>query len=177
MKTKKTFFAAILITFFSFTPLAAQDLDVIYVPTREPVMDAMLRLAEVDSSDIVYDLGCGDGRIVIAAAQRFGATGVGIDLDPQRIKEATQNAVEAGVTDKVKFIEGDLFDSDFSDASVVTLYLLTELNERLKPMLLDQLKPGTKVVSHAFSMGDWKPEKQEEVDGTTVYLWTIPEKK
>jgi len=139
-------------------------------------MDAMLRLAEVDSSDIVYDLGCGDGRIVIAAAQQFGASGVGIDLDPQRIKEANENAVDAGVTNKVQFIEGDLFESDFSEATVVTLYLLTELNNRLKPLLLEQLKPGTKVVSHAFSMGDWEPEKQEEVDGTTVYLWTIPEK-
>lgn len=177
MKTIRTFFAVILMAFFALTPAAAQDLDVIYVPTREPVMDAMLRLAEVDSSDVVYDLGCGDGRIVIAAAQRFGATGVGIDLDPQRIKEAKENAVDAGVTDKVQFIEGDLFESDFRDATVVTLYLLTELNERLKPMLLEQLKPGTKVVSHAFSMGDWEPEKQEEVDGTTVYLWTIPEKK
>ena len=176
MRTLKTFFTVIFVTLVSLTPAAAQDLDVIYVPTREPVMDAMLRLAEVDSSDIVYDLGCGDGRIVIAAAQQFGASGVGIDLDPQRIKEANENAVDAGVTNKVQFIEGDLFESDFSEATVVTLYLLTELNNRLKPLLLEQLKPGTKVVSHAFSMGDWEPEKQEEVDGTTVYLWTIPEK-
>jgi len=176
MKTIKTFFAVIFITLFYYSPAAAQDLDVIYVPTREPVMDAMLRLAEVDSEDVVYDLGCGDGRIVIAAAQRFGATGVGIDLDPKRINEANENAVDAGVTDKVTFIEGDLFESDFREATVVTLYLLTELNNRLKPILMEQLKPGTKVVSHAFSMGDWEPEKQEEVDGTTVYLWTIPEK-
>ena len=172
----KTFFTVIFVALISLSPAVAQDLDVIYVPTREPVMDAMLRLAQVDSSDIVYDLGCGDGRIVIAAAQRYGATGVGIDLDPQRIKEANENAAEAGVTDKVMFIEGDLFDSDFRDATVVTLYLLTELNERLKPMLMEQLKPGTRVVSHAFSMGDWEPDYQEEVDGTTVYLWTIPEK-
>ncbi len=163
-----------LVAFISLAPAGAQELDVIYVPTREPVMDAMLRMAKVDSSDIVYDLGCGDGRIVIAAAQRFGATGVGIDLDPQRIKEARENAKEAGVTDKVTFIEGDLFDSDFSEATVVTLYLLTELNKRLKPLLMAQLKPGTRIVSHAFSMGDWEPDAQEEVDGTTVYLWTIP---
>ena len=176
MRTMKTFFTVIFVALISLSPVAAQELDVIYVPTREPVMDAMLRLAQVDSSDVVYDLGCGDGRIVIAAAQRFGATGVGIDLDPQRIKEANENAVDAGVTDKVQFIEGDLFDSDFSDATVVTLYLLTELNERLKPMLMEQLKPGTRVVSHAFSMGDWEPDHKEEVDGTTVYLWTIPEK-
>ncbi len=172
----KTFFTLLFVAIISFSPAVAQELDVIYVPTREPVMDAMLRLAKVDSSDIVYDLGCGDGRIVIAAAQRFGASGVGIDLDPQRIKEANENALEAGVTDKVEFIQGDLFDSDFSEATVVTLYLLTELNERLKPMLMEQLKPGTRVVSHAFSMGDWEPDQQEEVDGTTVYLWTIPEK-
>lgn len=176
MRTMKTFMAVIFVALISLTPSAAQKLDVIYVPTREPVMDAMLRMAQVDSADVVYDLGCGDGRIVIAAAQRFGAKGVGIDLDPQRIKEANENAVEAGVTDKVQFFQGDLFDSDFSEATVVTLYLLTELNQRLKPMLLEQLKPGTKVVSHAFSMGDWEPEQQEEVDGTTVYLWTIPEK-
>lgn len=173
----KTFFTVIFVALISFQPLAAQDLDVIYVPTREPVMDAMLRLAQVKSSDVVYDLGCGDGRIVIAAAQRFGATGVGIDLDPQRITEANENAVDAGVTDKVEFIEGDLFEADFSEATVVTLYLLTELNERLKPLLMEQLKPGTRVVSHAFSMGDWEPDQQEDVDGTTVYLWTIPEKK
>lgn len=176
MKSIKTFFSAIVVAFITISPVSAQELDVIYVPTREPVMDAMLRLAQVDSADVVYDLGCGDGRIVIAAAQRFGASGVGIDLDPQRIKEANENAIEAGVTDKVEFIEGDLFESDFSEATVVTLYLLTELNERLKPLLMEQLKPGTKVVSHAFSMGDWEPDHQEEVDGTTVYLWTIPEK-
>lgn len=172
----KTFFTVMFVALISFSPAAAQELDVIYVPTREPVMDAMLRLAQVDSSDVVYDLGCGDGRIVIAAAQRFGATGVGIDLDPQRIKEANENADDAGVAEKVEFIQGDLFDSDFSEATVVTLYLLTELNNRLKPMLMEQLKPGTRVVSHAFSMGDWEPDHQEEVDGTTVYLWTIPEK-
>ncbi len=177
MGSIKTFFVVVFLGLILFSPVAAQELDVIYVPTREPVMDAMLRLADVDSNDVVYDLGCGDGRIVIAAAQRFGATGVGIDLDPQRIEEANENAVEAGVTDKVEFIQGDLFESDFSEATVVTLYLLTELNERLRPLLLEQLKPGTKVVSHAFSMGDWEPDHEEEVDGTTVYLWTIPEKK
>lgn len=173
----KPLFTLIFGILFCLAPVHAQELDVIYVPTREPVMDAMFRLAQVDSSDIVYDLGCGDGRIVIAAAQRFGASGVGIDLDPMRIKEANENAMEAGVTNKVQFIEADLFDSDFSEATVVTLYLLTSLNERLKPILIEQLKPETRVVSHAFSMGDWEPDLQEEVDGTTVYLWTIPEKK
>ncbi len=176
MKTFKSFLAVIIIAIFSQAPAIAQELDVIYVPTREPVLDAMLRMANVDASDIVYDLGCGDGRIVIAAAKQFGANGVGIDIDPQRIKEARENAAEANVSDKVKFIEGDLFKSDFSEATVVTLYLLTQLNERLKPMLMEQLKPGTRVVSHAFSMGDWEPDQTEEVDGTTVYLWTVPEK-
>ncbi|CAN5190948.1 hypothetical protein BH23BAC2_BH23BAC2_06730 [soil metagenome] len=176
MKTFKSFLAVIIIAIFSQAPAIAQELDVIYVPTREPVLDAMLRMANVDALDIVYDLGCGDGRIVIAAAKQFGANGVGIDIDPQRIKEARENAAEANVSDKVKFIEGDLFKSDFSEATVVTLYLLTQLNERLKPMLMEQLKPGTRVVSHAFSMGDWEPDQTEEVDGTTVYLWTVPEK-
>lgn len=176
MKTIKNLLAVIFITLCTI-PMTAQEPDVVYVPTREPVLDAMLRLAEVDSEDVVYDLGSGDGRIVIAAAKQFGARGVGIDIDPQRIKEANENAREAKVTNKVKFIQGDLFESDFSEASVVTLYLLSRLNDRLKPILLEQLKPGTKIVSHAFSMGDWEPEKTEQIDGTTVYLWTVPEKK
>lgn len=176
MKTFKTLFVVIFIGFCSMAPIAAQEPDVIYVPTREPVLDAMLKLAEVDSSDVVYDLGSGDGRIVITAAKNFGARGVGIDIDPKRIREARENAEEANVTDKVEFRQEDLFDSDFSEASVVTLYLLNRLNLRLRPLLLEQLKPGTKIVSHAFDMGDWEPEKTEQVDGTTIYLWTIPEK-
>lgn len=171
MKKLKILFA------FLIFPLLCEAQDVVYVPTSDTVVDAMLKLAKVDSNDLVYDLGSGDGRIVIAAAKKYGATGVGIDIDPERIAESNENAVQAGVTDKVKFIEADLFESDFSQATVVTLYLLSRLNERLKPMLLDQLKPGTKIVSHAFSMGDWEPEKTEMVDGTTIYLWTIPEKK
>ena len=151
--------------------------DVPYVPTGEKIVDAMLKLADVKRSDTVYDLGSGDGRIVIAAAKRYGARGVGIDIDPARIAEANANAAKAGVADKVKFIEGDLFKSDFSGASVVTIYLLNSVNMRLRPMLMEQLKPGTRVVSHAFDMGDWNPEKTVIVDGATVYLWRIPDKK
>ncbi len=158
----------------AFGEVIAQDVQ--YVPTRQVVVDAMLDLAQVSEDDTVYDLGCGDGRIVITAARKYGANGRGIDIDPKRIEESNANAAQAGVTDKVRFIEANLFESDFSEASVVTLYLLGSLNQRLKPILMEQLKPGTRVVSHAFDMGDWKPEKQIEVDGARVYLWTIPEK-
>ena len=175
MKTFKLFFTLVLIACFSNTPLLAQD--VIYVPTSDTVVNAMLNLADVSSEDVVYDLGSGDGRIVIAAARNFGARGVGIDIDPERIEESNENASKAGVTDKVKFIEADLFESDFSEASVVTLYLLSSLNEKLRPMLMQQLKPGTRIVSHAFDMGDWKPEQTKMVDGTTIYLWRIPERE
>ena len=149
--------------------------DVIFVPTPEAVVDKMLDLAKVKAGDVVYDLGCGDGRIVIAAAQKRGATGVGIDIDPQRIQEATANAIKAGVADKVKFVQADLFTSDISAASVVTLYLLPTLNVKLMPKLMKELKPGTRIVSHAFDMGDsWPPEQKVDVDGRTVYYWTTP---
>lgn len=151
--------------------------DVPYVPTRQVVVDAMLEMADVKKGDVLYDLGCGDGRIVITAAKAYGATGTGIDINPDRIEEANQNAREAGVTDKVRFVEGDLFDTDFSKATVVTLYLLPAVNLKLRPILLEQLKPGTRIVSHAFDMGDWEPEKTIEVDGSKIYFWTIPEKK
>lgn len=150
--------------------------DVPYVPTRQSVVDAMLKLAEVSEDDIIYDLGCGDGRIVITAAKKYGATGTGIDINPERIEEANKNAREAGVTDKVRFIEGDLFEEDFSPATVVTLYLLPTVNQKLRPKLLEQLKPGTRIVSHAFDMGDWEPEQTIEVDGSKIYFWTVPEK-
>ena len=171
MKNLKLFIVFLIVPFLS----PAQD--VMYVPTRDTVVDAMLKLANVGSNDVVYDLGSGDGRIVISAARNYGARGVGIDIDPARIAESNENATKAGVTDKVKFIEADLFESDFSEADVVTLYLLSELNERLKPILMEQLKPGTRIVSHAFDMGDWKPEKTQTIDGATIYLWTIPEKE
>src|SRR5690606_32741577 len=142
--------------------------DVIFVPTREAVVEAMLDVAKVGSDDIVYDLGCGDGRIVIAAARR-GARGVGIDIDPKRIQEANANAKDAGVTDRVMFLEQDLFTSDIREATVVTLYLLPGLNLKLRPILMEQLRPGTRIVSHDFDMGDWKPEETVQVDGKTVY--------
>ena len=148
--------------------------DVIFVPTPNEVVDKMLEMAKVTAKDVVYDLGCGDGRIVITAAQKFGARSVGIDIDPTRIKEANANAKAAKVTDKVKFVEADLFEADISEATVVTLYLLTRLNEKLKPKLLKELKPGTRIVSHAFDMGDWAPEQKAQVGGTTVFLWRVP---
>lgn len=149
--------------------------DVIFVPTRDAVIEAMLDTAGVGPNDIVYDLGCGDGRIVVAAAKR-GARAVGIDIDPQRITEAKQRAADEGVTDKVTFLEQDLFQSDIREATVVTLYLLPSLNVKLRPMLMEQLRPGTRIVSHDFDMGDWKPEKTVEADGKTVYFWTIPKR-
>jgi len=151
--------------------------DVIYVPTPPEVVDAMLKVAKVGPNDIVYDLGCGDGRIVISAVKDFGAkSGVGIDIDPQRIGEARENAKTANVTDKVKFVEADLFETDISQATVVTLYLLPSLNIKLQPKLMQELKPGTRIVSHAFDMGDWQPEQELDVDGRRVYFWTIPKK-
>ncbi len=151
--------------------------DVIFVPTPNDVVNKMLEMAAVTAKDVVYDLGCGDGRIVITAAQRNGARGVGIDIDPERIREANENAARAKVTDKVNFVLGDLFEADISEATVVTLYLLTELNLKLRPKLMRDLRPGTRVVSHAFAMGNWKPERSESVSGSAVYLWRIPPRK
>ncbi|WP_225913756.1 SAM-dependent methyltransferase [Leptolyngbya ohadii] len=149
--------------------------DVIYVPTPTPVVNEMLRLADVQADDVVYDLGSGDGRIVIAAAQERGARGVGIDIDPQLVQKANENAQQAGVSDRVEFRQQDLFETDFSSATVVTLYLLPELNVRLRPRLLQELRPGTRIVSHAFDMGEWDPEQVVQVGGRTVYYWTVPE--
>ncbi|MGH8002484.1 MAG: SAM-dependent methyltransferase [Brasilonema sp.] len=149
--------------------------DVVYVPTPPEVVDRMLKIAKVSKNDILYDLGSGDGRIPINAVQKYGVKkAVGIDIDSQRIKEANENAKKAGVTDKVKFLQQDLFKTDFSEATVVTLYLLPELNVKLRSQLFNQLKPGTRIVSHAFDMGEWKPQKVEQVDGRTIYFWTIP---
>ncbi|PWF46080.1 class I SAM-dependent methyltransferase [Massilia glaciei] len=152
------------------------DLDVPFVPTPQVVVDRMLEIAKVGKDDVVYDLGSGDGRIVITAAAKHGAQGVGIDIDPERIKDARKNAINAGVGRQVKFIAGDLFKADLSDASVVTLYLLGSVNRDLRPQLWRQLKVGTRVVSHAFDMGpDWPAEKTEAVDGRNIYYWTITE--
>jgi SAM-dependent methyltransferase len=151
-------------------------LDVPYVPTPQPVVDKMLELARVGKNDMLFDLGCGDGRIVVTAAKLRGARGTGIDLDPARIAEATENAKRAGVADRAKFRVGDLFKTDFSSATVVTLYLLPTINAKLRPQLWKQLRVGTRVVSHAFDMGsEWPAEKTVQVDGRAIYYWTITE--
>ncbi|MBI4495908.1 MAG: class I SAM-dependent methyltransferase [Deltaproteobacteria bacterium] len=152
--------------------------DVRYVPTPQEVVEEMLQIARVTSTDIVYDLGCGDGRIVITAAKRFGARGVGIDIDPVRIKESTENARKAGVSDRVKFLQQDLFQTDFRAATVVTLYLYSDLNLRLRPKLLRDLKPGTRLLSHEFDMDDWKPDNRGMVRNVDLYYDpNIPSKK
>jgi SAM-dependent methyltransferase len=169
------------------SPLVLQELpwpqfkgfDVPFVPTPTEVVDEMLRLAGVKAGDVLYDLGCGDGRIVIAAAKRFGIKAVGIDIDPVRITESNANAAAAGVAGKVKFIQQNLFESDFKDATVVTMYLLTSVNRRLRPKLLAELRPGTRLVSHSFDMGDWGPDQTSLVttsfdDQRAVYFWIVP---
>ena len=158
--------------------------DVPYVPTTEEAVRAMLKLAEVKKADIVYDLGCGDGRIVIAAAKTYGARGVGIDIDPDRIQEARENAKKAGVENLVRFEENDLFQANFREATVVTLFLLPSINLKLRPKLLEDLKPGTRVVSNTFDMGTWRPEKEQSLPGADddefgslshkFFLWKIP---
>lgn len=151
--------------------------DVIYVPTPQPVVEAMLDLAQVKATDVVYDLGSGDGRIVITAAKKYGAQGVGIEMDPALVKKARENAAAAGVANRVRFVTQDLFTADLSRATVVTLYLLQSINERLRPKLVRQLKPGTRVVSHVFNMGpEWPPEKTITIDRSRVFLWSIPER-
>lgn len=153
---------------------AAVPLDVPYVPTPQKVVERMLRMAGVSKHDLVYDLGCGDGRLVITAALKHGARGVGIDIDPARIHDARINARTAKVQQRVKFIVGDLFQADLSQATVVTLYLLPRLNRQLRPQLWRQLSPGTRIVSHGFDMGEeWPPDQSETVNGTTLYYWTI----
>ncbi len=151
-----------------------QSLDVPYVPTPMDVVETMLSIGEVDGDDVLYDLGCGDGRIVIEAARTYGAKGVGVDLDPERISDSRRNAREANVTDMVEFHQGDLFELDLSPATVVTLYLLPEVNIRLRPKLLQELQPGTHVVSHDFDMGIWRPDSTIELDNSDVYRWIIP---
>ena len=151
-------------------------LDVPYVPSPNPVVDGMLKLAGVSAGDTVYDLGCGDGRIVIAAAKAYGAKGVGVDINPERVEEARANAKSAKVDDKVRFEENDMFKANIANATVVTLYLLPDVNLRLKAKLMKELKPGTRIVSHSFDMGDWKPEKEQTVEGRQIFLWTVPKK-
>jgi len=158
-------------------PAAAQEpaLDVPFVPTPERVVQKMLEMAEVGPDDIVYDLGSGDGRIVIAAVRDFYARrGVGVDLDPARVEDGKRNAREAGVEDRTEFVEGDVFDFDFSEASVVTMYLLAEINLALRPRILSELRPGTRVVSHDFHMGQWTPDDSAIIDNRNVYFWVVP---
>jgi SAM-dependent methyltransferase len=170
-------FALALAGGLSVASVQAQEprLDVIYVPTPQEVVDRMLELAKVGPGDYMIDFGCGDGRMVVTAAKR-GARGYGVDINPQRIKEANENAKAAGVTDKVEFKIANLFEEDLSKADVMAMYLLTDINLRLRPKILDTMKPGTRIVSHAFDMGDWKPEVHENVSGRNVYFWIVPAK-
>jgi cyclopropane fatty-acyl-phospholipid synthase-like methyltransferase len=161
-------------------PAAAQPFkstkqpDVRYVPSPDSVVDAMLQLAHVTAADVVFDLGSGDGRIPIAAAKQYGAIGIGIELDAKLNREAADNAKKAGVTDRVRFITQDLFDADISQATVVTLFLLPRINQDLIPKLRRELRPGTRIVSHQFDMGEqWPPEQSQDVNGLMIYLWTI----
>lgn len=156
------------------TIFGGPELDVPYKSTRRDVVALMLEMGEVKPGDTVIDLGTGDGRILIAAAKERGAKGLGVDLDPVLINKARDSAQDAGVADRVRFEAADLFDTDLRSADVVTMYLLPEVNLRLRPKLFEQLKPGTRVVSHAFDMGDWKPEAKRRAGGATVYMWRIP---
>jgi hypothetical protein len=184
--SRRTPLLALVLIMLTLTTAAAQSAttkplkapEVPFVPTHEQIVKEMLSMARVGPDDVLYDLGSGDGRIVITAAKQFGTRGVGYDIDPERIREANANAQQAGVTDKVRFIQGDIFDANIKDATVVTLYLLPDVNLRLKPKLLADLKPGTRVVSHNYDMGDWTPEnsKKMDVNGSehVVYFWTVP---
>lgn len=158
--------------------IVKQELDVPYVPTPHDVVARMLEIAKVNKYDVVYDLGSGDGRIVITAAQKRGARGVGYDLNPERVKEANENAQKAGVTDRVRFVEGDFFKAEIGEATVVTLYLLPDVNLKLRPKLLSELKPGTRIVSHNYSMGDWQPLHSETVkvgaSEHSIFYWEVP---
>ena len=156
----------------------ARTPDVIYVPTSPEMVEVMLKMADVKPGEMVYDLGCGDGRIVVTAARDFGARGIGVDIDPERIRESRQNVRDAKVEDRVQIKYADLFEMDFSDADVVALYLLPALNLRLRPRILDELRPGTRIVSNSFDMDDWKPDQQEEdpSTGQSMYFWVVPAK-
>lgn len=181
----KSMLFAVAVSMLMTAPACAQETsaqteerrpDVIYVPTPQPVVDAMLKMAEVKRGDVLYDLGSGDGRIPVTAAKTYGIRATGIDIDPERIKEAKANVAANNVGKLVTIKQGDLFQADISDATVVTLYLLDSLNEKLRPKLLRELRPGTRIVSHAFRMGDWEPEKEQEVDGAMIYMWTVPKR-
>lgn len=182
MERRKLIIGAIMTTIIVVTVIVAYDIirkspDIKYVPTPQKVVNKMLEAAKVSEGDIVFDLGSGDGRIPIAAVKDFGAKrGVGVDIDAELIQKANENARAAGVADRVEFIQDDLFRINVGEATVVTLYLGNELNRKLRPHLLEKLKPGTRLVSHNYDMGDWKPENIIEVEDSTVYLWTVPER-
>ena len=167
---------ALLLAFTLTATAQSVQRDVPYVPTPEHVVKRMLELADVKTGEFMMDLGSGDGRIAIAAARDHGARAIGIDIDPQRIKEANANAKEAGVSDRVTFKQENIFTTEIKDADVITMYLLTSVNAKLRPRLLDELQPGTRLVSHAFDMGDWEADHYEQVDGRSVYLWIVPAK-
>lgn len=176
MKTKDIFTSGIILLLFTesfFSPLKAQKLDVAYVPTPYAIVEEMLNIANAGPGDYLIDLGSGDGRIVIAAAKR-GAYGHGVELDPKRIREAELNAAKAGVSDKVLFLKENIYETDFSRATVITLYLFPTINIKLRPFLLEKMKPGTKIVSHDFSMDEWKPDKHIRIGNHSVFLWIIP---
>lgn len=178
---KKIFFLLLLVILISILAQSQEKKlrkpDVRFEPSPQIVVERMLELAGVHKDDVVYDLGCGDGRIVITAAKIFGARGVGIDIDPVRIQESLSNARKAGVMNRVSFRNEDLFEANIEEATVVTLFLSFPVNLKLRPKLLRELKPGTRVVSFYWSMNDWEPDEQIEVDGEPIYLWTVPEKK
>jgi len=169
------FCALALLSLVAAVPAMAQNRmpDVIFVPTPQELVEDMLRLADVKKGDVLYDLGSGDGRIPITAAKTYGIRAVGIDIDPDRITEATENARKAGVSKLVEFRNQDLFQADFREATVVTLYLLPDLNVKLRPRLLADLKPGTRIVSHAFDLGSWKPQQRVTVSDRPIFLWTV----
>src|SRR4051812_590147 len=181
MVPRRSFLASFLVSCSSAVSVASQagtapkrNPDVPFVPTPQPVVEGMLKLGEVRSGDILYDLGSGDGRIPITAAKLFGIHATGIDINPVRIEEAQANAKKENVTNLVSFRNEDLFEADFRDATVVTLYLLPSINLKLRPKLFRDLKPGTRIVSHSFDMGGWEPEKKIEIDSRYLYLWRIP---
>ncbi|HLU00600.1 MAG TPA: methyltransferase domain-containing protein [Burkholderiaceae bacterium] len=160
--------------FDNYSSQSGMFLDVPFVPTDDAVIKAMLRMANIDSEDILYDLGAGDGRIVVAAAKEYDCRAVGVEIDPLRIADAMEYAGDTGVEYLVDFIEGDIFAAEFSDATVVTLYLLDSINLQLRPRLLTELRPGSRIISHAFSMGDWKADEVLEVGGIKIYKWVVP---
>ena len=179
---QKSPFLALVCILTVVAPVAAQQIapplrepDVIYLPTPREAVAAMLKLANVGPGDVVYDLGSGDGRFVVSAVKEFGAArGVGIDIDPSLVHEAADNAERAGVGNRVRFLNQDLFETDLSDATVVTLYLLPWLNRKLLPKLMTELKPGSRIVSYRFDMGNWKPDQTLIVNGQAIYLWRKP---